>query len=79
MAIFTPLFHGERIRLHISEEDSKKITRGPGFKGQVTEVPSGVRWAVYGEDCGSPGCFCDAKAYPLDSRTEALSRSAGHE
>ncbi len=58
----TPVVKGKRITLYTNEADSKKITRGPGFKGIVTDIDTGDRYRVYGKSCSLPECYCDARA-----------------
>lgn len=68
--LFTPRVdtrEGEkRLRLKISASDRRKVTRGPGYKGIVTDE-DGTKWAVYGAPCSltnedGSGCYCDAIA-----------------
>lgn len=42
----------------LSESDSKKITRGLGYKGIVTDILTGKIFKVYGASCGIPRCLC---------------------
>lgn len=57
---FTPLWEGARQDFLISPADSLKLTRGLGYKGEVTDLTSGRRFKVYGTACPAPKCYCDA-------------------
>ena len=59
--LFTPRVGDKRVRMQIDDEDSAKITKGPGVKGRVTDLLTGKRYDVEGASCGR-GCYCDAIA-----------------
>jgi hypothetical protein len=67
--IFTPRLgdeDGSRVLMWISYEDDRKLTRGPGPKGTVTDLDTGSVFAVFGAPCAKGadgvGCYCDAVA-----------------
>lgn len=65
--LFTPrLEDGTRAEMRLSDEDQAKCSRGRNWSAEVTDLLTGKRWKVRGASCGSPRCFCDAIAEPLD-------------
>lgn len=79
--VFTPILvtkrggPGERKIMRLSPEDMKNITRGPGLKGIVTDQKTGKQYAVWGRDCGLPGCFCDAEVISMGTSKPVKSKS----
>ena len=68
----TPWFTGERVALRISEEDSAKCVRGPGVKGVITDLDTGLEYTVIGRPCElGPHCYCDAELIALVVRDRA--------
>jgi len=53
---------GNRLRLEVSESDCKKLNRGRGWEAEMTEIPTGRRYALYAASCGHHDCYCDAIA-----------------
>lgn len=53
-----------RLDMRLSAEDYRKIRRGLGKFGTVTDLLTGQRWTVYGAACGAPHCQCDAVVVP---------------
>lgn len=63
--LLTPVLNGVRIKLNVSESDLQKVTRGPGYKGIVTDMDTWKRYKIYGKACELPRCYCDAKAVEI--------------
>jgi hypothetical protein len=60
LMVLTPeITPGRRIRLYVSKEDQAKTRRGKGWKCVVTDVPSGLLFAIRSAPCGL-GCHCAA-------------------
>ncbi len=76
--LLTPLAKGRpavRLRLYVGQDDLRKLSGGPGFKGVVTDAITGQAYAIYGAPCGLR-CYCDATAVPVSS-ADALVPEAG--
>lgn len=65
MNTFTPMLDGKRVTMHLDDADMAKCTRGPGYKGIVTDQDTGIQYHIYGRTCGVPGCWCDSEAVPV--------------
>lgn len=54
----------ERYQLQVSEADSAKVRRGPGWLATVTDLKTGKRYAVMPAPCNA-ACYCDAVAIEI--------------
>ncbi len=63
--IFTPILDGKRVKVEISKIDFSKLSRGPGYKGIITDTKSKKKYDVYGRPCDCPECFCDIEIRPI--------------
>ncbi len=58
----TPMFHGDRVALRVSEVDHEKLRRGPGIYGVITDLDTMKRYTLMGMPCSASGsCYCDAE------------------
>jgi len=58
----TPMFHGERAALRVSEADHERLRRGPGIYGVITDLDTMKRYTLMGMPCSARGsCYCDAE------------------
>jgi hypothetical protein len=58
--LFTPRTEtGERLTLHVSAADFRKIRRGH-WRATVTDQLSGRKYNARGAACSLPHCMCDA-------------------
>lgn len=54
-----------RLELHIDADVFNRTLlsmRCLGYKGTVTDIPTGRRYAIFGQSCSLQGCNCDAYA-----------------
>jgi hypothetical protein len=60
--MFTPMNESQTKRLHFQDHEVQWVQgetrRGPGWHG-IVEI-AGKMYNVYGLNCGSEACFCDA-------------------
>jgi len=60
--LLTPKISGElRVFLLVSKADHAKTRRGKGWKAVVTDLDSGVKFAIRAATCGIPTCYCAAR------------------
>jgi hypothetical protein len=65
--VITPVFAGERVALRVSAGDNRKLSRGPGLKGIITDLDDGRRYALVGSPCSAgTHCYCDAEIRELE-------------
>jgi hypothetical protein len=58
---FTPLFHGSRHWLRVSEADKRAISSlGKSDTTTITDLDTGLKYRVYRRSCGL-NCYCDAE------------------
>jgi hypothetical protein len=60
--IFTPRISrnsDERLEMKLSPEYMAKIKTGTRWKATVTDVNTGIRYAVEAAACNLPRCYCD--------------------
>lgn len=53
----------ERLTFEVSEEDWRKVGKGPTWNGaevDVTDLRTGKVYRIAGAPCTYPTCFCDA-------------------
>jgi hypothetical protein len=79
---FTPMFKGVRVRMRILDSDlalasrrqvaTRCSARKPadilGYRTWVTDLDTNLRYDVYGLDCGTPCCHCDAQIFLFQDR-----------
>ncbi len=70
IACFSPVLKttGERLDLRVDYRLFPK-TNAPGYHGEVRDLRTGKRYAVYGKECGIPSCNCDAWAVEIEDET----------
>lgn len=61
----TPVLAEKRVRIKVSKKDFIKITRGPGYKGTITDIKTNKKYLLYGRPCDCPDCYCDAEIRPV--------------
>lgn len=49
------------VEMQLSDEDSAKIGRGPGWSADVSDLITGRRFKVAAAPCNISTCFCAAK------------------
>ena len=71
MKTLTPrVQEGTRLKLLVTAEDADKVTRGPGYKGIVTDLNTGDHYHIYGAMCSAGSCYCDAIAERIEEIEE---------
>jgi len=64
--VFTPRMKvngsEQRVTMHLSDEDYRKIGRGWHWTATVTDLDTGKKVIARGASCGLPHCYCDATA-----------------